>query len=232
MTAPLDLSRFDPFDPTEPYQVLYREAILAAHKGDSDNLSKRMRFFMLYQAARDACRINPELDVVECGCLHGHSTYMIARLLQENGFQGQMHVFDSFEGLSPFSAADDGGVYQTDEQKASIRLHFKADREQVMALLAPFEFVRFYPGWIPARFDEVKEKRFGFLALDVDLYEPTRDSLRFFYPRLAEGGMVYLDDYGFYRTFPGARKAVDEYLAGAPPQHLLRMPFGSALIIK
>lgn len=232
MTDPLDLSRFDPFDPAEPYQLLYREAIMAAHKGDSDNLSKQTRYFLLYQAARQACRKTPELDVVECGCLHGHSTYLIARLLQENGFTGQMHVFDSFEGLSAFTAPDEGDFYQTDEQKAAIRQHFKADREQVTALLAPFGFVRFYPGWIPDRFDEVKERRLGFLSVDVDLYEPTRDSLRFFFPRLVEGGMVYLDDYGLYRTFPGARKAVDEYLAGVPHRHLLRMPFGSALIIK
>lgn len=232
MTEPLDLSRFDPFDPAEPFQILYREAILAAHKGEADNLSKRMRYFMLYQAARETCRRTPRLDVVECGCFRGHSTYLIARLLQENGFAGQMHVFDSFEGLSPFTEPDTGGVYQTDEHKETIRLHFKANREQVMALLAPFEFVRFYPGWIPERFEEVQDRRLGFLSVDVDLYEPTRDSLRFFFPRLVEGGMVYLDDYGFYRTFPGARKAVDEYLAGVPHRSLLRMPFGSALIIK
>jgi hypothetical protein len=232
MTADLDLSRFDPFDPAEPYQILYQEAVLTSHRAESDSLSKRMRFFMLFQAARDACRRTPDLDVAECGCLHGHSTYIIARLLQENGFRGEMHVFDSFEGLSAFTGPDEGGLYQTDEQRAAVRQYFKADREKVMARLAPFEFVRFYPGWIPDRFREVADRRIGFLSLDVDLYQPTRDSLRFFFPRLADGGMVYLDDYGFYRTWPGARKAVDEYLAGVPHRHLLRMPFGSALIIK
>lgn len=232
MTAALDLSRFDPFDSAEPYQVLYREAIQAAQNGQNDNLSKQMRYFMLYQVARDACRKTPNLDIVECGCRHGHSTYMLARLLQEYGFQGQMHVFDSFEGLSAFTDADENEVYQTAEQKTSIRQYFRADREQVTGLLAPFRFVRLYPGWIPDRFNELSDRRIGFLSLDVDLYEPTRDSLRFFFPRLVEGGTVFLDDYGFYRTFPGARKAVDEYLAGVPHRHLLRMPFGSALIIK
>lgn len=233
MTATLDLSRFDPFDPAEPYQVLYREALEAAHQGRFDNLPKQLRFFILYQIARDACRQNPSLDMVECGCFHGHSTYMLARVLQENGFEGQLHVFDAFEGgLSAFTAADESEFFQTDEQKAAITHHFKSDREQVIALLAPFKFVRFYPGWIPERFNEVADRRLGFLSLDVDLYEPTRDSLSFFFPRLVEGGTVFLDDYGYYRTFPGARKAVDEYLAGVPHRHLLRMPLGGAIIIK
>jgi O-methyltransferase len=232
MTATLDLSRFDPFDPGEPYQLLYREAIEATQTGQNDNLSKQMRFFMLYQTARDACRMAPDLDFVECGCFRGHSTYMIARILQQNRFQGEMHVFDSFEGLSAFTAADESETFSTDEQKAAVRKHFAADRQEVMQLLAPFGFVRFYPGWIPERFHEVAERRIVFLSLDVDLYEPTRDSLEFFFPRLAEGGAVFLDDYGFYRTFPGARKAIDEYLLKAPHRHLLRMPFGSALIIK
>jgi hypothetical protein len=232
MTGTLDLSRFDPFDPGEPFQVLYREAIEAARCAQNDNLSKQMRFFMLYQSARDACRRTPDLDMVECGCFQGHSTYMLARLLEENGFRGELHVFDSFEGLSPFTAVDEGGMWQTEEEKATIRRHFKSDQDQVRRLLAPFKFVRVYPGWIPERFDEVADKRFGLLSLDIDLYEPTRDSLRFFFPRLVAGGTVFSDDYGFHRTFPGARKAIDEYLAGTPHRHLLRMPFGSALIFK
>ena len=233
MTVTFDLSRVDPFDPEEPFQILYREALEVAHKGQLDNVPKQLRFFILYQMARDACRANPSLDMVECGCFHGHSTYMIARILQENGFTGQLHVFDSFEGgLSRFTAADESEFFQTDEQKAAVTRHFQSNRGQVMELLAPFKFVRLYPGWIPERFREVADRQFGFLSLDVDLYEPTRDSLRYFFPRLVDGGTVFLDDYGHYRTFPGARKAVDEYLEEVPHRHLVRLPLGGAIIIK
>jgi O-methyltransferase len=232
MISPLDLSKFDPFDPGEPFQLLYREALEAADSANTGHLSLQMRFFMLYQMARDACRKAPDLDFVECGCFNGRSTYLTARILQQNGFTGTMHVFDSFEGLSPFTAADESESYSAAEQKAFIRKHFAADLDKVMQRLAPFRFVRFYPGWIPERFHEVADRRFAFLALDVDLYEPTRDSLQFFFPRLVDGGAVFLDDYGFHRSFPGARKAVDEYLSNVPHRHLLRMPFGSALIIK
>src|SRR5688572_31529904 len=42
---------------------------------------------------------------------------------------------------------------------------------------------------------------------DVDVYQPTRDSLEYFYPRLVTGGILVCDDYGW----PGARKAVDDF---------------------
>ena len=44
----LDLSRVDPFDADEPYQLLYQEAINAAQGGRVDSLYKRIRFFILY----------------------------------------------------------------------------------------------------------------------------------------------------------------------------------------
>jgi O-methyltransferase len=180
---------------------------------------------------RSAVKTAPYLDFVECGCFYGHSTCMLATLLKQNGFTGQFHVFDSFEGLSEFTIADACEYYETDDQKTQIRKHFASNEERVRALLSPFEFVKFYRGWIPGRFNEISDRRFSFLSVDVDLYEPTSQSLKHLFPRLMKDGTVYLDDYG-YRTFPGARIAVDEYLSEFQQSSLLRMPFGSALVIK
>ena len=48
------------------------------------------------------------------------------------------------------------------------------------------------------------------MHIDVDLYEPTRGCLEYFYPRLVEGGVMICDDYGA-PLYPGAHKAWDEY---------------------
>ena len=69
-----------------------------------------------------------------------------------------------------------------------------------------------YKGWIPARFDEAKDKTFSLVHIDVDLYEPTLASLAFFWPRISAGGMIVCDDYGF-ESCPGARRAMDEFFA-------------------
>ena len=50
--------------------------------------------------------------------------------------------------------------------------------------------------------------------VDCDFYEPVKLSLEKFYPALAPGGFVVLNDYGIYR---GAREATDEFLAAHAP---------------
>jgi hypothetical protein len=66
--------------------------------------------------------------------------------------------------------------------------------------------------------------------IDVDLYQPTRDSLAFFYPRLVKGGVIVMDDYGF-KTCPGATRAAEE-LATAQGVGILHLPTGQGVITK
>jgi len=47
------------------------------------------------------------------------------------------------------------------------------------------------------------------LRLDTDWYESTRHELEHLFPRLVCGGVLIIDDYGYWH---GARKAVDEYI--------------------
>jgi hypothetical protein len=48
------------------------------------------------------------------------------------------------------------------------------------------------------------------LRPDKDCYESTRKELQILYPRLGVGGVLIIDDYGYWE---GARLAVDEYFA-------------------
>ena len=102
--------------------------------------------------------------------------------------------------------------------------------DTVRANLSAFDFVRYHRGWIPERFDDVADRRFAFVHVDVDLEQPTRDSLAFFYPRLVPGGVLLCDDYGFV-TCPGARRAFDEYIADKP-EPLPERPTGQGFLIK
>ncbi|HBH79257.1 MAG TPA: hypothetical protein DDY39_05465, partial [Nitrospira sp.] len=88
-----------------------------------------------------------------------------------------------------------------------------------------------YKGWIPDRFPEVKERRFAFVHIDVDLYQPIMDSLKFFFPRLLPGGIIVVDDYG-YSIFPGAKKAVDEFRSGIECSMFYETPMGSCFIVR
>jgi hypothetical protein len=76
----------------------------------------------------------------------------------------------------------------------------------------------------------VGELTFSFVHIDVDMYEPTRDSIAFFYERTATGGVIICDDYGF-STCPGATRAIEEFMANQP-EPIVRAPTGQAIIFK
>jgi SAM-dependent methyltransferase len=157
-------------------------------------------------------------DTAECGVYRGASSWFICDHFSAS--PRTHHAFDSFQGLSAPRAIDGSYWSQGDlsESEASAR-----------ALLAGFD-VRFYCGWIPERFAEVATRTFAFVHIDVDLYEPTRDSLEFFYPRLSPGGLIILDDHGF-TTCPGATRAADEFMAGRP-EPIISLTTGQGLIIR
>jgi len=158
-------------------------------------------------------------DTAECGVYRGTSSLLICR---RTAGRGKLHhVFDSFEGLSA-PAAGDGDAWH--------RGAMAVDEETVRRNLARFDFVRLHRGWIPERFPEVADARFSFVHVDVDLHQPTRDSLAFFYPRTVPGGILLCDDHGF-RSCPGATRAFDEYLADKP-EPLISLPTGQAFLIR
>ena len=142
-------------------------------------------------------------DMAECGVYNGATAYFMAQASQSSGVPRRLHLFDSFEGLSRPGESDGdywrGGDLARPEQAAR-------------DALKDFSNVDFYRGWIPQRFHEVSDRQFAFVHIDVDLYQPTLDSLTFFFPRLARGGVVVCDDYGF-TTCPGATRAVQNSCA-------------------
>ena len=157
-------------------------------------------------------------QVAECGCYRGVSSWFLAE--ETEGTDKRLHLFDSFEGVSAPTSAD-GGHWQEHD--------LRADEDECRRLLAPFgERIALHRGWIPDRFADVEDETFSLVHVDVDLYEPHRDSIDFFWPRLATGGVMVFDDYG--STFcPGARRAVDEAF---DPEEIVELPTAQAFVVK
>lgn len=158
-------------------------------------------------------------DIVECGTYKGVSAYLMCKASVQNG--KIVHLFDSFEGLSE-PGEFDGSYWEAGR--------FFMPEENVHNTLAQFSNYKAYKGWIPDRFSEISDKQICFLHIDVDLYEPTKDSLEYFYPRLVPNGVILMDDYGT-STCPGAKKAADEFFADKPEEILL-LTTGQGLVIK
>ena len=160
-------------------------------------------------------------DLAECGVFRGASAFLMAKAARAMGADKKIHLFDSFCGLSE-PAGVDGDYWRQGALSCSQR--------EVGENLAPFgdRFV-FHPGWIPSRFADVADRRFCLVHIDVDLFQPTWDSLEFFYPRMTAGGVIVCDDYGF-QTCPGARKAVDEFFADKA-ERPIHLPTGQGMVL-
>jgi len=212
---------------------LYYEGLKRSNGEWSDNFYKQCRFYGLQEMAEWALKRGLEGDFAECGCWKGHSSYIISKILSENNFKGQFHIFDSFEkGLSDKRPEDrNERVELSEEDMAREKMMFESTEEEVRRALSGFAFVRLHRGWIPERFKDVDKRKFSFVHIDVDLYQPTWESLNFFYPGLIDGGCIVIDDYGMTQ-FPGPKKAVDAFLAKNKHFLFYEPPTGGCFIIK
>ncbi len=158
-------------------------------------------------------------DLAECGVFEGATAYRLCRFARDHG--RKVHLFDSFQGLSA-PQQNDGTFCGAG--------YLSAPEAKVRANLREFDCFEIFPGWIPEGFAKVKDRKYAFIHIDVDLEQPTFDSLAFFYPRLSVGGVIILDDHG-YDTCPGARKAALDFMADKP-EPVIDLSTGQGLIIK
>lgn len=174
-------------------------------------------------ALKELAKLAMGLDgnIAECGCYTGASAYVVADTVRRADAAKSLHLFDSFAGL-PAPGAVDGRHWRAGDLASPL--------ETARANLADFPFVHFHPGWIPETFAAVDDLGFALVHIDVDLYEPTRDSLRFFWDRLVPRGLLVCDDYGF-TTCPGATRAIDDFFANRP-EPIVNLSSGGALIVK
>ena len=89
-------------------------------------------------------------------------------------------------------------------------------------------------GWIPNVLKIEADRKYSFVHIDVDLFEPTFYAHKYFFERLSPGGIIVCDDYG-YNIFPGAAKAVEEFVSSIPSQsvsYFIKHSIGTSVIIK
>jgi len=214
-----NVETFFQIDPS--FNDLYKEAQIKTQMESTDNLLRRQRHYVLNYLLRNVDFKSG--DVCEAGCWRGLSAYQIATYIKSQDIDVVFHIFDSFEGLSEIESID---RYEHDKRNVeSIKKQFACPSEKVQ------ENLKYYKGWIPERFQEVKDKIFSFVHIDVDLYQPILHSFEFFYPRLSPGGIMVFDDYGCVQ-FPGAKKAIDECISKYNRSFFLPLPSGQAVLIK
>lgn len=214
---------FGDFPLSDDYQLWRqdRKFIKDYRRLSPGNAFSQDRKFMQREFAKSVAGI--EGAVAECGCYQGASAYFIATALPDV----EMHLFDSFEGLSAPDTSDQIPDAKLRPWQAG---EMSSSQAETLSNLQGFSNMHIHPGWLPDSLDVVSELRFRMVHIDVDLHAPTLGCLQFFYPRMNTGGVILLDDYGSL-ICPGAKLAVDQFMQDKPEPVTL-MTTGQGLIIK
>jgi len=215
------------FEEDEGFHVNYNFAQKNTQMSETDNPLRRQRHYTLMHLFQNSLPLKG--DIVECGTFHGLSAFQISQIIKENNCDKKFHIFDSFEGLSKIEKEDD--TNHDENSNIQLQKQFAYGEKLVRNNLKQFDFINIYKGWIPERFHEVENKEFSFVHIDVDLYQPIKDSIDFFYSRMISKGIMVFDDYGYTAQFPGAKKAIDEAIELYKPTFFLALPSGQAFLI-
>jgi hypothetical protein len=199
------------------------------------------KMYALIQAVRYVARHRIPGDVVECGVWRGGSMQAVARTLLAAGDTARdLHLFDTYEGMPPPSDRD---LRRSDERSAEELLAEESREDSKVWAVAtlddvkdgfsrldyPAERVHFVKGKVEDTIPGHAPEQISILRLDTDWYESTRHELEHLYPRLSSGGVLLLDDYGYWE---GAREAVDEFLEQSGERLLLMRMASGRLAIK
>jgi O-methyltransferase len=200
------------FETDETFKAIFREGVrLSGSTHNPEVVHQRM--YNTVQFLKHTMDVAG--DVAECGVFRGLTSFLFCNYIRlaNPGFKGEgYHLFDSFQGLSDptpedaISSSPYGEVGTYREGRGA----FHGTLEVVKNTLSDYPLIEFHPGWIPESLVGIPERQYRFVHLDLDLYEPIKGGIEYFYPRLTQGGVIVIDEYGFPR-WPGARKAVDEF---------------------
>lgn len=159
-------------------------------------------------------------NVAELGVFRGDFAREINRLFSDR----ILYLFDTFEGFSEEDASKEQKEGYSLKNRAG---YFSNTSEQVVMekMLYP-EMVKIRKGYFPKTVEGLDDV-FCFVNLDADLYVPTLAGLSYFYPRMADGGIILVHDY-FSKAFKGAKAAVREF---AKREKIKILPIGDTLSI-
>lgn len=189
---------------------------------DQDCLVFEDAAYALFSLARLAARSSGE--IWECGVYRGATARLLAAARDQanRGSPAQaMRLFDTFSGMP-----------EKHEEFDSFKVGSLGDTslDFVRSKLQPYANVDFHPGLIPETFSGLEKSVISMAHIDVDQYETTKQCCTFIYPRLRDGGVMIIDDYGRPGTV-GARLGADEYFQPLAIQPVV-LNTGQAFVLK
>lgn len=163
------------------------------------------RYRTFEMVAKEILEQNVPGEAAELGVFEGTFAAMINETFKEK----KLYLFDTFEGFDKDEAEKEIANGHCDE--GFIEVHKNPSEERLRHNMPAFGRCRICKGYFPdCVSQEAKTEKYAFVSLDVDFEESTYQGLVFFYPRLSEGGVIFLHDYHALHL-EGVKKAVERF---------------------
>lgn len=149
--------------------------------------------------------------VAEAGVADGN----FSEIINDHFRECDCYLYDTFQGFSQedmkIEAEKD---FSSDKFIKSVDNIFKeaGGKKQVDFVYNRMPFkdkVIIREGYFPDTVKEEIGREFVFVSIDMDIYKPMFEGLKFFYPRLVEGGFIFVHDYNNVE-YKGVRQALEE----------------------
>jgi len=154
--------------------------------------------------------------IVEAGVGSGEGLVFLLKLQNYFGDKRSLWAFDTFAGF-PKGHQNDSDDFNKFGKPGYKKYTLRSVKNYLKATGisdSEIEEVRFIKGFIPETFLLFNPERVALLNCDLDLYEPTKQTLDFFWPRMIKGGIIMLDEYDIGQDsikWPGAKIAIDQF---------------------
>jgi O-methyltransferase len=228
----------------------FKDTIPEIHNSDQKLISECIKYssnsadlamWSLINSVKYILQNNIKGDFVECGVFRGGNVILMQKLLDKFNVKKKIYAYDTYEGMPLPTSLD----IDIEGNKASHRLDDAVKENNTKNVWCYSElndvknnilkscknnYVIPIKGMVEDTL-KVKSnlpKNISLLRLDTDFYSSTLVELKKLYPRLSKGGILIIDDYGYWR---GARKAVDEYFKDKKIL-MHRIDFSVRLIVK
>ena len=169
--------------------------------GNARNAGDLTRLYAFVLNLKRVLATNVPGDFAELGVYRGNSAAVLAHFAVGR----RVFLFDTFSGFDQRNLVGIDGSQPKHFADTSI--------DRVRSVVGNDAACRYAVGVFPDSLTgEARDTTYSFVSLDCDLYQPMKEGLAFFYPRLSPGGLIFCHDYSSHH-WPGATRAVDEFCA-------------------
>jgi len=209
-------------------------------KNLSNNISKftgtmAIPIWTLINAIKYVSEKKIEGDFVEAGVWKGGNIIIYNELRKKYKLSNEIFAYDTFEGMPQPSKYDMNwkNVLGFTRYKMKdgdwCKCSLEDVKKNILSISKSLNGIKFIKGLVENTLliEDNLPKKISILRLDTDFYESTKVELEILYPRLVNGGILIIDDYGAWK---GCRKAVDDYFKNK--EFLIYVDHGCRLYIK